>query len=397
MKFELDFFEDFIQRELNTGNSVHRTVKDFTNKVKDINNEVERIKKGFRSHLFNLENESRFEVLIQHHQTHIISLADQVLQLIDTDAIWDYEVITADHTTLNLCKVLLSALKDLLSFIETYFSKYFNLDSTLPICYAIISAQEVIATVDVLKSIAVPEKIDSSLLDIILFPVIEFSQHCERTKATFRRLIFIKILLKELFLLLQSETPSPIDVYRKMCYLNFNSYYYLAYVIKGISLEVQELPTVADQLDRLSYLRKELNQLQVKPGVALKPDRATIQDQIATWLTEEIYYTEKKQQLTLMMTPGKYVEGSGQQSKINTTLSVTQLACYIRLMVEADVITNKNQIELSKFFSRHFSSMKNENISADSLRKKYHNIEKSSVTAVQKMLMTLLEHSKKLS
>jgi hypothetical protein len=398
MKFELDFFEEFIQRELKAKRAGNSIVPDFARKTKEISNEVERIKKGLRTQLFSVENESRFELLIQHHQTHIITLADRVLKFIDRKEAEQIEDISRDQTKLNLCKILYKSFRELLTYIENYFSKYFNQDSNIPVCYAIISIKEIREKLEAINTLSSQKKLDPSLLEIVLYPVIDFTHDPEKTNITFRRLIYIKQLVKDLLSVLTKDAPVDFtqEVCRLLYYINFNSYYFLTYVTEKISREVQELPSVADQLDRLSFFLKGLNQLQVKPGFSLKPNRPSIQGQVSTWLEEEIHYTERKRQLTLMMPPGNYPDALSQDFKIKTILSVSQLAFYIRLLIEAGVITNKNQVELIRFFSKHFSSLKNENVSSESLRRKYYNIEQTTITSIQEILHRLIDHSKKM-
>lgn len=103
-----------------------------------IEQEVERIKKSFVNQLFQIENESRIELFIQHHQAHIIRLANKVATEIDKDESMKLKEITSGHTRLNLCKVLLGSFEDLLNYIETHFSKYFDQDQQIPDTYALI-------------------------------------------------------------------------------------------------------------------------------------------------------------------------------------------------------------------------------------------------------------------
>jgi hypothetical protein len=70
MKFELDFFEEFIHRELKTKKGSSSIVPDFTRKSKEISHEVKRLRKDLRTQLFSVEIENSLEFFIQLHQTH---------------------------------------------------------------------------------------------------------------------------------------------------------------------------------------------------------------------------------------------------------------------------------------------------------------------------------------
>jgi predicted flavoprotein YhiN len=114
MKFELEFLEEFINKECRKTKKHSSTslIPDYSKKRFFIEQEVERIKKSFTNQLFQIENESRIELFIQHHQAHIIRLADRVSISIEKEEPVEVKTITAGHTRLNLCKVILQALKN---------------------------------------------------------------------------------------------------------------------------------------------------------------------------------------------------------------------------------------------------------------------------------------------
>ncbi len=82
--------------------------------------------------------------------------------------------------------------------------------------------------------------------------------------------------------------------------------------------------------------------------------------------------------------------------KLNTSLSIPQLAFIIRLFVEEKIITNTNQSEVLKFFSTNLSTIRQENISYNHLRAQYYKPELSAVEAVKKLLLRLLHLSRKM-
>jgi hypothetical protein len=82
--------------------------------------------------------------------------------------------------------------------------------------------------------------------------------------------------------------------------------------------------------------------------------------------------------------------------KINSSLSVAQLGCLLRLFHEEKVLSNPNQTELLQFFSAHFVTPRQENISGTSLRTKYYNIDRSTAASVKDLLFQLLNRLKQL-
>lgn len=395
MKFELEFFNEFLKNECkNKKSKPSSIIPDYPKKRLLIEQEVERIKKSFVEHLFQVENESRFELFIQHHQAHIIRLANIVATSMDKEEALNLNSISAEHTRLNLCKVLLHAFENLLNHIEIRFTKYFDQDQNIPDTYAHISIKEFRERLKDIRRIFVEHEVNNEFTDIVLFPINQFVNDPEKQNITFRRLIYMKYLVKGLSALASKPNFSE-SIFEYLFYLNFNSYHFLQFATIKVRGEVEALPSLTDQLEHFSLTLKKLNQAQVKPSFALKPHRDSLKNLFSDWLEEEIHYAEKKRQLTLMIPPGDMKIENEKDFKVKTILSVSQLAYSIRLLKDTGIITNENKSELIRFFSKNFSSAHANSISSGNFKKDYFDYEKSAVTHVQGVLNKLLSHSKK--
>jgi len=78
------------------------------------------------------------------------------------------------------------------------------------------------------------------------------------------------------------------------------------------------------------------------------------------------------------------------QQKIETDLSVSQLAYLFRLMYEVGMLKVYNQTDLLKFISINFKTNNTQAISTRSLRSKYYNIDSATRDSVKKLLENLL-------
>jgi hypothetical protein len=81
---------------------------------------------------------------------------------------------------------------------------------------------------------------------------------------------------------------------------------------------------------------------------------------------------------------------SANQVKIETDLSVSQLAYLFRLMYEVGMLKVYNQTDLLKFISGYFKTNNTQVISTRSLRSKYYNIDSTTRESVKKLLEALL-------
>ncbi|NOS55989.1 MAG: hypothetical protein HOP37_07005 [Cyclobacteriaceae bacterium] len=396
MKFELEFFDEFIKKECGKSKklSPSSVITDFPKKRLLIEQEVERLKKSFVEQLFQVENESRFELFIQHHHAHIIRLANKVSTVLDKEESLNLNRIGAEPTRLNLCKVLLQAFENLLNYIEAHFTKYFDQDQKIPDTYAHISIKEFREKLEIIRKVFVEKGVDNEFTEIVLFPVNRFVETPEKKSLTFRNLIYKKYLVKELIALKDKPNFSE-AVFEHLFYLNFNSYHFLQFATTKIRKEVELLPSMTAHLEHLSLTLKKLNQAQVKPTFGLKPLRESLKNLLSNWLEEEIHFIERKRQLTLMIPPGGVKAESVNDFKVKTSLSVPQLAYSIRLLKDSGIITNENRSELIRFFSKNFSSHQVENISTESFKGEYFKFGRAAVNHVQSILAKLLLHSKK--
>ncbi len=397
MKFELEFFDEFIKKECRKNSKASSSaIADFTKKKILIIQEVDRIKKSFITQLFQVEHECRLELFIKNHQAHIIRLADKVATMIDKEESLNLKSITSGHTRLNLYKILLQSFEDLLNYIEVHFVKYFDQDQKIPDAYALLSEKEFDEKLQRLISTFRERQVDERLIEIVLYPLQQFVSKPEKRNVTFRGLIYLKYLANGLLKLSESQTTNPSEsIYEYMFYLNFNSYHLLKYATVKIRNEIEGLPSMAAQLEYLSLKIKKLNQAHVKPSFAFKIKRESLKSLLSNWLEEEIHFIEKKRQLTLMIPPGGEKAEDLSQFKVKTTLSVPQLAYTVRLLREAGVFTNENKAELIRFFSKNFASAHSENISVESFRSKFFGFDRSAVSHIQGVLNRLIQQSKK--
>jgi hypothetical protein len=75
---------------------------------------------------------------------------------------------------------------------------------------------------------------------------------------------------------------------------------------------------------------------------------------------------------------------------MQTSLSASQLAYLIKLLIETDVIRTKSLFELFKFLSDHVQTKGSVNVSADSLYLRYFENDDSSKKVVENLLIEML-------
>ena len=78
--------------------------------------------------------------------------------------------------------------------------------------------------------------------------------------------------------------------------------------------------------------------------------------------------------------------------KVETDMSVAQLAYFCRIMYDLQYFQNKNQTEMLKVAANNFTTANAQEISLKSLKAKYYNIDQSTRQNVRKRLQEMLNY-----
>jgi hypothetical protein len=239
--------------------------------------------------------------------------------------------------------------------------------------------------------------IDKRLLGIVLNPLDNFIEEIHKEEASYKKIIYLRELLTELSDLSKTTlTGERLDFKLSLSlgYLNYNSHKFFKYCVKEITRIVQDQNSLSKQIEKLAYMVKVINQVQCKPGFIFNEKFRSIKDQLSDWIAEEIYFFEKRQQLALNF-PLSTDEPVQKNFKLKLNLSVAQLAYLLRALKEIDIIQNHNMLEVIRFVSTIIQTRQTENISWDSLRTKFYNVEDSARDHIKDMALLLFNHTRK--
>lgn len=336
---------------------------------------IDQLKKDF----FSLKEEKQLELYVQRYQSSIIHLADKLVHYIDE---------VNDASIQKLYKDLLNILESLLVFIENYFSKYFDLNAKIPESYRMLRHKEFQSDLLQVKMHARKFLHYPTLADIILESYNIYSLENKQKSITFRQLIYHKKLLTEIVKVLVNKKNKfqEEQLIKLLQYFNFNHNRFVYILTAKIALLVNELLSPSAKLDNLYLQVKYYNQLQTKPQYRLHPQHPDLRECCLNWLQEEIYFIEKKMQPIFIMpqVPQKEV------ALIETSLSVPQLALFIKLLIDTGIIKNQSYRNLTQMTAQYFKTKNAVNISSESLRLKAYAPDNSTKRMVKDTLLMLL-------
>jgi hypothetical protein len=388
LHYELAVLEELISvtihpDELSISRPAEKKLKDWQTLVAD---ETARIKRQFTEQVFNADSEQSIELYIQRHQAVIILLADLLVHYISS------KVVVNDFVTIFYKQILLS-LEDLLTFIEKRFSRYFDMEATIPASYKVLLKAEMKQKLTRLSQLMNKSKVDFVLVEICQQSIKDFLKTDK--PISFREAFYLKELVREILLL---EKEEQIDFNSRLLdtlvYLNFNHLRLLTYLTRRIAGEANALSSLPAQIEQLSWHFKNFSQLHIKPGFICFPQQPPFREMILSWLQEEIAFLEKKKQLTMVM-PLSQEDVERRIELIQVALSAQQLAFTLKLLIEEKVILNRNQLDLMRRVAKNFKTVGKEQPTAGSIRSKYYNVERSAARTVKDILIKLLNRINK--
>jgi hypothetical protein len=343
--------------------------------------EIENIARYLLRRTVKLKKEKEIELLVQQYQVNITLFLDRVFSLKSSNISLHYN---------QLYEKLLHLLNELLTEIDQRYNKYFNQDQKVPDCYLNIVQGEMLKESKAITNF-LAKSIDPQLADIILKPIKAFVK-TQKGSITYRQMIYIKNLVKEISQLPHHSSISIDAITQSLIYINFNSTSFIKYAIDSIINELNNA-TSSEKLELLTIQLKKINLLTLKPGAALYQNKPTTKEKIALWLSEEINFMDVQQ--TLFIRPSPIHVPDIEESSLHTSLSVQQLALWFRTARDVGMITNQNQSALLKTVARIFKTPHSESISAESLRSKYYIPENGAKKAVKDMLMDMFKQVQK--
>jgi len=350
--------------------------------------EKERIKIQFLKAAFEPGGENRIELYFRQHQNSLIRLADDIYNIQKNKNKGSNSQVTNEVDVIFYKEIYL-CVKYLLNFIETQFSKYFDQDAKIPEAQRWIMVPEIKKSLKYLQIEFKKSEVPDDLIKITLHPFEDYS--LPNSIVTYNELKFTLGLQQELTYLAKKKDKN--NFTEQICNLflriNFNSIRFFNYYIEHILGKSKSFDNSHDLIEYYSKEMKFINQVIPKPYSVYKPGLHSIREQIGGWISEELYFLEKRQRLLLKI-PVHTTGATDSEPKVHTSLSVAHLSLAVKLLVDSKVITNKNSTELMKMVARNFKTDKRDHISEDSLRNKSYDIEPATIDRMKDVIKGLM-------
>lgn len=329
-----------------------------------IKTEVGRIRESLLKGALTLTDEAHVQRYVRTHHFGIIQLLNRVS---------GNAKAFAEATT---------SLLELLTVIESTFASHLDPEAELCLLHAQQFAQQCKGTVSQLsKNFAkttVSEKLQAVFVNI-------FRKLATTRVVTYHQQKFAHELIDDLIWQFANTEPDALEKELTKLTLNRNlnstrAFYYWKDLIKA-RMNAAELSS--DKREQLLEVQMEIQHTFVKQK-GFHFNNTSLRDQLLDYVAGELNYLEQ-----LETSVKKSTEQPAEHFRVRTELSVSQLACLLKMLVDTRIIVNPNVSELLRFFAQTIVSKRAETISFDSLRAKYYNIESGTKEAIRQTLQSL--------
>jgi hypothetical protein len=381
-KYALNWLDTLISTTLNPDRNdlAAMTEDDVSSLILEIDRECLKLQSSIQQQIFGVFRERQIEVLVRQYHTACIILLDQV---------------NGQHREARL-EVLYNKLSrcidDLLSFIETRYSRHLSLDERVPATYLEASRDELRVRLNKLRGMVLRKIDDKKLAEIIMNALSPFINDQPLSGATFRILLYHKELILGLEQL-KNTTNLNAAVNELLVYLNFNDRAYVSYFTKCLGDKVAAQDLCEDKIKTLLFHSKEFSHMHRKEGVKFNEHHADLKAILGEWFAHEISYLERVQ---LSNSTEPQAAPPGKQQKLVCSLSVDQMALVLRAADDLKIVIARSMNAVFKIVTPYLATQQKDTISYDSMRSKSYAAESKdkrvAIDALEKMISKIREY-----
>lgn len=372
MQYELFRLESLLPRR------ARNTRKKASPAIKPVLSEMTRIRKSITDAVIAFADEAHLSRYIRFHQVALINLINRI-ELEHQNP----KPSKSKHPEPQLKRELM----ELLAFLNNNYPDYIDQDATPPDDEVDQAAREARGFLTMISNQLQTADVSPDLAPLVLSALTRIATFSQMNKPTYRMLAYAA----ETRQILSESVGQPFtdkQILQLLIYLNCNSNQVFIFMTDQIDKKLQSFETCADRVEYLVSLLKSFEHSPVKTGVAYLQEAPPLRDQLVSYVRTELEFMER-------ITRGhrrQDAEGDGTAFKIHLQLSVAQLACFFRVLLDTKLIANANTTELLKFIARSSVTKKAEEVSFSSLRTKFYNVESGTMQSVRETLAHIIKH-----
>jgi len=352
------------------------------------------IKKSLNNKFYRLKKENEIELFIHRKQYALQNLSNALIKAINPDIPQDIYKLSSDYTKIDCLKIIYIYLEKLRVFIEKEYHTYLNVNHKVPYRSILVKELEIENKLNLVKVRLVNCNLNDDLFKLAYQPLLKVATIKLQDNITYNEFYYCIDYINELYNHFQKIKKGITEsvIMDWLFELNFNSLDFFDFQIDEITKNLGLMDSDIEKTDLLYHLLKKFNQSHDTNFRKFNQKIPPIKDQLISWVEEEIEYLSKKKNLSMYNSPN--TNSRLAKVKIQTNLSVAHFSYLNKLFMQANVLSHDNNNEFFRFITDNYKTKTIENISPDSFKSKYHNVEANTVIAVRQILLKLYNLAK---
>lgn len=379
---DLEILSDFVSNKLNPLKCAHETAEILEGWYSIILNEGHKVKMNIATEALKLPDGDHIKVFIQSYQRQLISLANQVYSYHNYSKV-AFDFPDSKPITLHtLGRIAYDTLEDLIDYLKINFADYFLFEEKPPRRKVLIAVRQFTESIDNLQSLS---NHPNDYLNVVVKTLSDLVQNPE--KITFRKIDFLFTLADAINNFPHQTYQRDLTVFIKyhFLHLNFNCFQARQAFVDEYAGVIENKKDMNDKLEKISWYLKRITQTQVLSDICYEPKEKSLKEQVSHWLIEELSFLEKNNIIAKLQE-----ENPGTNVKVLLDMSVAQLGCSLKFLVEAEIIKSPSDKELVNMIAKGARTKRTENISPESLRIRFYDIEENTKKEVRDLIFKLL-------
>jgi len=345
--------------------------------------ESSRIQVRIKNEIFGLRRKRQICLLVRKYHSTLIFLLDTIMD--------NHKCSVFQKTLLAAAfEAVVKCLDDLLSFLEKRFSNYLSLDERVPITYLLVSRKELELKLKSLQKRKVQSEEVRQVLNVVITELNLSLSLQDRTRITFRQLLYERALLNELE---QADNGAPNGIFSMLDHvligLNFNSAVYIELLTQRLVSKLMTEQELSGKLSLLSYYSKEFHQIYCDEKLFFKAGTQHLKTVLGNWFVHEAQYLERQLELLAVSSKETAVQDKT-ENKLECDLSADQIGIILRAADEARVVKSRSMSLVFQRIVPHLSTAFKRDLSYHSVRSKSYNAEENdkniAIMTLEKMI-----------
>ncbi len=328
-----------------------------------------------------------------HHRTTII-LSNTLLKYLPEEEARKWYQPEPSSPLIVLCRKIYHKLQQLRDYLAEHYCHYLPKLQLKPKIQELAEDHELEQRMNRITTMLSAKGAGRKLIDIVSEPVRHYLQQRPGCRGA-KKLSYLRIYTCTLLELAAKEDDAAAgrniskEIIRTLFYLNLNSPSFINYYMQLLQRKLSQADTMEQRLEWLKRIRKMMNRRHVSPEGSYKRELPGIKELVTDWLEQEQY------ELYAGKVPGNKASDEDGTYKLPTALSVPQIGFWLRIFHDMKLIKPVFKMPMFRFFAAHMSSMQQEHISDDSLKKKFESPQRPAIDAVLDMLFEMINYVKK--